>query len=152
MVDTTPVKTAMPNWYLKCGSFKKIKEQFGAFFGLDKAPEKPIIQRWVKKFGTVGNLNSKSVNRTSHSGRPKSRTQDVIDIVRESVEQSPKRSLRKRCKYLDLSFETCGRVIVEGSKKYPNYPYRIQTNKLTVADKTKRKAMADKMLEKMNWF
>ena len=38
---------------------------------------------------------------------------------------------------------------MEGSKKYP---YRIQTKKLTVADKTKRKAMADKMLEKMDWF
>lgn len=161
MEDTTPVKTAMPNWelqhrifcvkwYFKCGSFKKIKEQFRAFFGLDKAPEKPIIQRWVKKFetlGTVGNINSKSVNRTSHSGRPKCRTQEVIDKVRESVEQSPKRSLRKRCQSLDLSFETCRRVIVEDLKKYP---YRIQTKqKLTVADKTKRKAMADKMLEKM---
>ena len=114
MVDTTPLKTAMPNWelqrrifcvkwYFKCASFKKNKEQFGAFFVLDKAPEKPIIQRWVKKFetfGTVGNLNSKSVNHTT--GR-----------YRESVKQSPKRSLRKRCQSLDLSFETCRRVIVE---------------------------------------
>ena len=101
---------------------------------------------WI--FGTIGNLNSKSVNRTSHAGRSKSRTQDVLDIVRESVEQSPKRSLRKRCQSLDLSFETCRRVIVESLKKYP---YRIQTKQnLTVADKTKRKAMADKMLEKMD--
>ena len=64
MVDTTPVKTAMPNWelrhrifcvkwYFKCGSFKKIKEQFGAFFGLDKAPENPRVARvYLKRRAT----------------------------------------------------------------------------------------------------
>ena len=124
MEDTTPVKTAMPNWelqhrifcvkwYFKCGSFKKIKEQFRAFFGLDKAPEKPIIQRWVKKFetlGTVGNINSKSVNRTSHSGRPKCRTQEVIDKVRDhsSLRSTDHRSPLRRSAMLRC-LKTTGR-------------------------------------------
>lgn len=158
--ETTP-KKKKPNWevqhrifcvknYYKCGSYKKISEQFHTIFEMDRAPPKSVIQDWVnkfEKFGSVLNLNTKTPDRSSHSGRPRTRTQEVIDKVRESVEQSPKRSLRRRSQALNLSVETCRRVIVDDLKQYP---YRIQTKqKLTVADKTKRKAMAEKMLDKM---
>ena len=68
------------------------------FFRMDKALKKAIRKRWVNKFetfGTVENINSKSVRRDSYSRRPKTRTREVIDMVRESFKESPKRSLRK---------------------------------------------------------
>ena len=156
----TPKRTK-PNWelqhrvfcvkhYYKCGSFKSIGEQFQTFFEMDKSPGKSVIQDWVnkfEKFGTVLNLNSKCDERPTHSGRPRIRTEQVVDMVRESVEQSPKRSVRRRSQSLNLSYGTCRRVIVDDLEKYP---YRIQTKqKLNVADKAKRKAMSTKMLDKM---
>ena len=42
------------------------------------------------------NLNKKSDIQKSHSGRPRIRSLEVIELVRASVEKSPKRSSRKR--------------------------------------------------------
>ena len=55
---------------------------------MDRAPEKKIIQSWVNKFeafGTIENLNWKSERRVSYSGRRKTRADQIIDRVRESV-------------------------------------------------------------------
>ena len=83
----------------------------------------------------------------SHSGRPRTRRQQIVEMIRESVERSPKRSLRRRSQSLNLSMSTGKKVIVEDLSKYP---YRIQTKqKLTVADK---KDMADKMADKNQKF
>ena len=60
-------------------------------------------------------------------------------MVQESVERSPKRSLRHRSQSLNLSMLTGRKLIVADWNKYP---YRMQTKqKLTVADK---KDMAEK--------
>ena len=68
-------------------------------------------------------------------------------MVQESVERSPKRSLRRRSQSLNLSMSTDRKVIVADLNKYP---YRIQTKqKLIVADK---KDMAEKMAEKGQKF
>ena len=49
------------------------------------------------------NLNAASENRPSHSGRPKKRTAKLVESVRESLQQSPKRSVRKRSQSLGES-------------------------------------------------
>ena len=105
-------KETIPNWELhhwifcaksyckliyKCGSVKKILEQFHTFFEIDRELHKSVIQDWVSKFETYGtavDLNKKSSDRFSHSGRPRTRTQQIVEVVQESVERSPKRSLR----------------------------------------------------------
>ena len=93
------------------------------------------------------NLNAASENRPSHSGRPKKRTAKLVESVRESLQQSPKRSVRKRSQSLGMSRETCRRVLVNDIRAYP---YRIQTlQTLTASDKKQRSAMAVKMLEKI---
>ena len=150
-------KETIPNWelhhwifcvktYCKCGSVKKILEQFHTFFEIDRELHKSVIQDWVSKFETYGtavNLNKKSSDRFSHSGRPRTRTQQIVEMVQESVERNPKRSLRRRSQSLNLSMPTGRKVIVADLNKYQ---YRIQTKqKLTVADK---KDMAEKMAEK----
>ena len=84
--------------YYKCGSVKKISEQFHTFFEIDRELHKSVIHDWVSKFetyGTVVNLNKKSSDRFSHSARPRTRTQQIVEMVQESVERSPKRSLRR---------------------------------------------------------
>ena len=103
---------------------------------------KSVTQDWVSKFETYGtavNLNKKSFDRFSHSGRPRTRTHQIVEMTQESVERSQKRSLRRRSQSLNLSISTGRKVNVTDLNKYP---YRIQTKqKLTVADK---KDMAEK--------
>ena len=136
--------------YYKCGSVKKISEQFHTFFEIDRELHKSVIQDWVKKFGTYGtavNLNKKSSDRFRHSERPRTRTQQIVEMVQESVERSLKLPLRRRSQSLNLSMLTGRKVIVVDLNKYS---YRIQTKqKLTVADK---KDMAEKMAEKNQKF
>ena len=121
MTDETPTKKSKPNWelqhrvfcvknYYKCGSYKLVGEQFQTIFKTDKFPRKSIICEWVKKsetFGTVLNVNAKSDDRPTHSGRPKVRTDEVVDLIWTDVEQSPKRSIRKRSQALNLTYGTC---------------------------------------------
>ena len=90
---------------------------------MDRAPEKKITQSWVKKFetfGTIENLNSKSERRISYPGRSKTRADQVIDRVRESVQETPKQSIRKPSQSLNLSLSTCWRVIVADMKVLPH--------------------------------
>ena len=118
-------------------------------FKCEKAPSKSRIQNWVDhfKYGTVENLNAASENRPSHLGRLKKQTAELIESVRESLQQSPKCSVRKRSQSLSMSRETCRRVLVNDIRAYP---YRIQTlQTLTVSDKKQRKAMAVKILDKI---
>ena len=141
------IKETIPNWelhqrifcvknYYKCGLVKKISEQFHTFFEVDRELHKSVIRNWVSEFETCRttvNLNKKSTDRFSHSGRPRTSTQQIVEMVQESVERSPKRSLRRRSQSLNLSMSTGRKVIVADLNKYP---YRIQTKqKLTVADK-----------------
>ena len=109
MAESTTVSTLRPQWelkqriycvkfYFKTGSFKKTQGSFMPQFKCEKAPSKSRIQNWVdqfEKYGTVENLNAASENSPSHSGRPKKRTAELIESVRESLQQSPKRSVRK---------------------------------------------------------
>ena len=136
--------------YYKCGLVEKISERFHTFFEIDRELHKSVIQDWVSKFETYGtaiNLNKKSSDRFSHSGRPRTRTQQIVEIIQESVERSPKRSFRCRSQSLNFSMSTGRKVIVEDLNKYS---YRIQTKqKLTVADK---KDMAEKMADKNQKF
>ena len=93
--------------YFKCGSFKKISEQFHTFFEIDIELHKSVIQGqdWVSEFETYGtavNLNKICSDRFSHSRRPRARTQQIVEMVQESVERSPKRSLRRRSKFFEF--------------------------------------------------
>ena len=113
-------KKVIPNWelhhrifrvknYYKSGSVKKISEQFHTFFEIDRELHKPVIEDWVTKFETYGtalNLNKKSSHRFSHSERPRTRTKQIVEMVQESIERSPKRTLRRRSQSLNLNMST----------------------------------------------
>ena len=109
-------KETIPNWefhhrifciknYYKCGSVKKISKQFHTFFEIDRELHKSVIPDWVSKFETYGtavNLNKKSYSRFSHSGRPRTRAQQIVEMVQESVERDPKRSFWRRSKIFEF--------------------------------------------------
>ena len=85
--------------YLKKTSFLKIHETYRQQFGTDNPPSRSAIFKWVRKFrseGTVKNLYKQYDGRHTPCGRPTIRTPEVIAIIRKSVEQSPRRSSRKR--------------------------------------------------------
>ena len=72
---------------------KKISEQFLTFLEIDIDLHKSVIQDWVSKFETYGtavNLNKKSSDHFSHSGRPRTRTHQIVEMAQESVERSQK--------------------------------------------------------------
>ena len=85
-------KETIPNWelhhrifceknYYECGSVKKISEQLHTFLEVDRELHKSVIQDWVSKFEayrTAVNRNKKSSDRLSHSGRPKTRTHQIV--------------------------------------------------------------------------
>lgn len=101
----------------------------------------------MRKYETVGNLNAASEPRPSHSGGSRKRTTELVDVVRESIQQSPKRSARKRSHFLGISRETCRRALESDIKAYP---YRIQKRQnLTVLDKQRTLKMVVKLLEKI---
>ena len=97
-------KETIPNWelhhhifcvknYYKYGSVKKISEQFHTFFEEGRELHKSVIQDWISKFETYRtavNLNNKSSDRFSHCGRPRTRTQQIVEMVLESDEWSKK--------------------------------------------------------------
>ena len=74
----------------------------------------------------------------------KKRTAKLVESVRESLQQSPKRNVRTRNQSLGMSRETCRRMLVNDIRAYP---HRIQT--LTASEKKQRSAMSVKMLEKI---
>ena len=85
--------------YYKLHSYTSVQNKISQYFNEPEPPSKSIIFDWIKKFeqkGTVKNLNSKSDDHLSHSGRKTIRTDEVIEAVRQSVHNSPKRSTRKR--------------------------------------------------------
>ena len=61
---------------------------------------------------------------------------EVIQAVKESIEQSPKRSLRKRCQSFDLSYSTTQMICRDDLN---------MAQKLTATDKQKIMIMAVKI-------
>ena len=96
------------------------------------------------------NFNTASENCPSHSGRPNKQTAELVESVRESLQQSPKRSVRKRSQSLSMSRETCRRKQMNDIRAYPYSIQMLQT--LTSSDKKQRSAMAVKMLEETPSF
>ena len=88
---------------------------------MENVPPKSTVQGWINKFdgfGTVGNVNRASDYKQTHSGISRKHTPAVIEAVRVSVENSPKRSVRKRFQSLKYSFSTTQRILKDDLNKY----------------------------------
>ncbi len=106
-------------------------------------PSRSSILRWVKNFRETSTASNKK-----RTGRKKSsRTPENIEKVRNSLQTSPRRSLRKRAQAVKLSLSTTRRII----RHELNYhPYKLAvTQKLNPDDYQKRKSFSEKMLDKI---
>ena len=141
---STQEKTFCVEVYFANKSYTVVQEKFRRHFRCRHAPSKSRIFDWTKKFrkhGTVHNFNSKCLKDT-YSGRSvNARTERNIDVVRDSVGRSPKKSIRRHSQELGIPRESTRRVL---KLDINLYPYRIQINqKLTQADIDKRVTMCE---------
>ena len=140
--------------YLKKKSFAEISSSFKHKYKCEKTPARRTIYKWVTKFrneATLQNLYKQYPGRKTPCGRPTLRSPEVKKVVRDSVEQSPKRSSRKRVQSLEtpskISRSTLLRIMKDDLKLFP---YRIQTHqKLTATDKSKRLQMGTILMDKV---
>ena len=75
MLWTTEQEIFIVEAYFRQKSIHAAQLQFKERFGCREFPVHSMIYRWVNRFrthGTVHNLDCKTTNRQSHSGRPKS--------------------------------------------------------------------------------
>ena len=81
------------------------------------------IYRWVNKFRThetLQNLNRKDTHRQSHFGGPKSsRSPHNVAAVRDSVDRSPSKSVRRRNQELGIIQETVRKILIADLNLYP---------------------------------
>ena len=108
--------------YLKNSeSVTAVQRSFRSHFGLkrdDSIPTRSTILLWVANFRATGStLKRKSI------GRPRTaRTLANVDAVNASIQQSPKRSLRKHALSLAISKSSMCRIL---SKDLKLHPYKI---------------------------
>ena len=123
MIWSTDKKTYKVEKYFRYRSFLRVQRDFKTHFRCRKAAVKKTIYFWVKKVrehGTVCNLNSKSVNRSTYSSRPKFvRIQANIDQVSELVAQSPKKTLRRRSQELGIKISLFSTILEDDLSLYP---------------------------------
>ena len=135
-------KTFCAETYFEIKSLCAVQRCFRRKFQCRHYPDKRLIHWWAQKFrehGTVLDLNAKD-KRDIYSGRPKSaRSQENIDAIRDSIGQSPRKSLQRGSQAIGINREFKRRTLV---KDLQLYPYRIQIkHKLTQADMEKHVAM-----------
>ncbi|GBP11578.1 hypothetical protein EVAR_77722_1 [Eumeta japonica] len=104
------------------------------------------IKNWIHKFKETGSTLDKQ-----RSGRPRtSRTEENIDLVRESVRENPTQSIRKRSRALNLPGSTLQRILRK-NKKF--HPYEIQfVQKLKDTDATIRLNFANEIMNRFTLF
>lgn len=157
MVWSATEKSYAVEVYFKTGSFIVARTELMKKIGSKKnILNRKVFYEWVKCFresGTLMNRNAICNYRPTHSGRPKRRTDAVIETVRESVENDPKLSVQRRRSVLSveqnivLSYGTLLTILKEDLSLHP---YRIQIKqKLTPQDKTARVRMCRWFLQKI---
>ena len=141
--------------YLKTNSIKQAQISYAKEYQLDRRnkkretflPGKTSIYRWVsdlKRHGSLENKNPFSKFRVTNSGRRiTQRTPEKIDIVRQSVQETHKKSIRRRSLQLGIPRESL-RKILKIDLKFKPYTIEVR-QRLTDAHKEAR-------VEMCRWF
>ena len=145
MVYTYEQRTKIVEWYIETKFYVKTQRRFTADFETRAKPSRRMIQYQVEKFrehGTVHNLNE------TRSGRQRTgRSASNVNAVRNSVVQSPKKSIRRRSQELALARNSIHRIL---RMDLNLYPYQVQiTHKLTDFDMERRMEMGEWFNEMM---
>ena len=145
MVFTTPQRIKIVSFYLETRSVVQTQRRYRNHFHTREAPTPKTILRLVRKLNEHGNLLN--LNKGNSGRRRTARTQDNIEAVRQSVNQSPKKGYRRRAQELELRSTSVRRILKEELKMYP---YKIQVrHALTDRDKAERVEMCNFFNRKM---
>ena len=147
---TTEMRTFAVESYIKTGSYTQTIDDFTTKFDPPKPLYKLLIVKWVMKFrqaGSLSDLRPATPGRETHSGRKRVRSEEMVQGIRESVENLPGRSSRRRSQELGLSRSTLLRIMKKDLKKFP---YRISIHQtLSEVDKLTRMDMSKVLMEKI---
>ena len=113
MARSLEKKTFCVTLYLEKKSLKTVQARYRRRFDFNNFPHKFQITRWVKKFKDTATLiNSTKKGQKLTSGRKlTARSLENVDAVRDSVGQSPKKSLRRCSQELRLSLSSAHRIL-----------------------------------------
>ena len=145
MVYTYELRTKIVEWYIETKSYVKTQRWFAAHFETRVKPSRHMIQYQVEKLrehGTVHNLNE------TRSGRQRTgRSASNVHAVRNSVIQSPKKSICRHSQELALTRNSIHRIL---QKDLNLYLYQVQiTHKLTDFDMERKMEMGEWFNEMM---
>ncbi|PSN41601.1 hypothetical protein C0J52_17604, partial [Blattella germanica] len=123
------------------------QREFRRFYNLGRhgvVPSKHAIKGWINNFEETGSALKKKP-----TGRPRSaRTPQNIDVVRESVLRSPRRSIRKQSAAVGMSRESVRRILRLDLKFHP---YKLQiVQELKENDYQLRLGFCQEMITKIN--
>lgn len=121
-------------FYAETKSEKLTQSKFKIHFNVNYAPSTSAIQRLVHKFLTTG-----TVHDLPRTGRKRTgRSLDNINVIRQAIAKSPRRSLRRLSTENNVPTTTVYRIL---RKDLKHFPYKIQIKqKMKKAD---RKARVD---------
>ena len=150
MVYSKEQKVKIVEWWFESKCYETVRRRYAREFNVRyvEAPHQKFIQYTVQKFMTKGTVLD---CRQGKAGAPiTARSPANIDRVRASVQQSPKKSLRRRSLELGISVTSLQRML---RKDLSKFPYKISTcHKLTDTDKQKRTEMCNRVAERMDRF
>ena len=130
--------------FVKCNeSVTTVQREFRRYFNInrnDSVPSRDTILRWVNNLRTQGSL----LKKTPPGRMREVRTQQNIDRVREAVERSPDRSVRRQAVAMGISDRTMRRILHEDLNFHP-YKMAI-VNELNTNDYPQRLKFAQDML------
>jgi hypothetical protein len=129
-------------------SVKSVYRKLREFYGLHNRPTESTIGRIVKKFQETGSVEDQKSKKYSRSGR----SQENIDLVRESVAEDPEMSIRRRSQQVGLSESTTWRIL---HKDLALKAYKVQiTQELKPLDHLKRRSFPGRVIARngdVNW-
>jgi hypothetical protein len=119
-------------------ALRKLRSKYGP----RDAPNRRTLERLVKKFEATKSLE----DQTSLPHRRPVRTEANIAAVRDSIEDDPNTSTRRRSQELNISRSSLQRILHDLQLR----PYKVQlTQALQPADHESRRQFADRMLAEL---
>ena len=148
MVYSKEQKIKIVEWWFETKCYTTVRRHYARECNVCyvEAPHQRLIQYTVQKFMAKGTVLD---CRKEKAGAPiTARSPANVDRVRASVQQSPKKSLRRRSQELGISVTSLQRRL---RKNLTKFPYKISTcHKLT--DKQRRTEMCNRIAERMDRF
>ena len=145
MVDFKEQKIKIVEWWFETKCYTAVRHCYAREFNVRyvEAPLQKFIQYMVQKFMTKGTVLD---CRKEKAGAPiAARSPANVDRVHASVQQSPKKSLRRRSQERGISVTSLQRML---RKDLTTLPYKIFTyHKLTDTDKQRHIEMCNRVAD-----